>query len=82
MAATSPQTAYLQNFPAALPPPGTTANFRDPESRSYQAYAAVAVCMPVLLIAVGVRVYVKAFIVKKKTWDDREWSSGPVLDVC
>lgn len=64
--------ALLKEVPAMSPPPGETSNLINPHSTgpAFSAAASVLTCLVVL--AYAVRVYTKAFILRKASWDDCE----------
>jgi len=60
----------IGDMPAGVPPPGVIPNFTDPETRVSRIDVSAAVCLPLIIIFASFRLYAKAFIVKKRTWDD------------
>jgi len=61
---------FIQNIPVLNPPPGTTSNFVNPKTVAPGLIAINAVFVPLMLISVAIRVYVKGFIVRAIGWDD------------
>jgi len=57
-------------MPAGAPPPGVIPNFTDPKTRVWMIDVSAAVCLPLLVFFASSRLYAKAFIVKKRSWDD------------
>ena len=62
--------ADYANLPLAESPTGVY-NFTNPETRSYQMYIGMGVCMVVAFIFVSLRFYVKAFVNRTWGWEDR-----------
>ena len=62
------RTAILLG-PAAKPPLGVTTNFDDIGLR-YLIVALGVVCSTIATVLVGLRMYVKLFIIKKAHWED------------
>lgn len=60
----------IWDMPAGVPPPGVIPNFINPESRVSMIDVSAAVCLPLLIIFAGSRLYAKAFVVKRRSWDD------------
>ncbi|KAI9375556.1 hypothetical protein BJX61DRAFT_549254 [Aspergillus egyptiacus] len=60
----------LELQPAVPPPPGVESNFDDPPSRQPAIIAMLAVFVSLMLLAVLVRVYARARILKSWGWDD------------
>ncbi len=60
----------IWDMPAGVPPPGLIPNFTNPETRVSRIDVSAAVCLPLIIIFASFRLYAKAFIVKKRTWDD------------
>ena len=56
--------------PAGMPPPGVIPNYENPESRAYEAVAAGAVIMSIMLIFVFMKVYARAAVTKTLGSDD------------
>lgn len=54
------------DFPALIPPPGETSNFKDPYSRGPDVIIASAICLALMLSMVILRFYTKLFI--KRIW--------------
>lgn len=61
---------FLQNIPVINPPPGTTSNFVNPKTVAPGLIAINAVFVPLMLISVAIRVYVKGSILRAIGWDD------------
>lgn len=64
------QGITLDQIPAARPPQGTTSNLDDPVSRAYQITICNVVCLFVVCIIVGVRLFTRIRIVKSVGIDD------------
>jgi hypothetical protein len=60
----------LQNFPALPPPPGVQPNFVNSPSHEPTITVLDAVSFSLVLVAVGVRIFVRARITKIWGWDD------------
>ena len=57
-------------IPSIAPPLGVVPNFINPEDISYRVFAVAGVCLPLLLIFVGLRIYAKVRILGSRTLDD------------
>ncbi|KAK0716162.1 hypothetical protein B0H67DRAFT_582515 [Lasiosphaeris hirsuta] len=57
--------ADFNELPAMIPPPGHTPNFVDPETLHPAVLSVAIVCMTLMTIAVAIRVYTKAFILRE-----------------
>lgn len=57
-------------FPAGAADQAITPSSANVESRSHQAYVVAGICLPLVLIFVGLRVYAKLCILRSRTWDD------------
>lgn len=62
------------NRPAGEPPLGITPNFVDPPSQAPAIIALEAVFLPLMLLAVLVRIFVRARVTRGWGWDDCEKS--------
>jgi len=58
------------DMPFGVPPPGVIPNFTDPETRVSRIDVSAAVCLPLIIIFASTRLYAKAIIVKRRSWDD------------
>lgn len=76
------QLLMLVDFPAALPPDGVTANFVDPESRASVLIGVGAFFVAIMVVFVLARLYTKAFIIRKGSWDDCTFSQWLLRDHC
>ena len=47
------------------PPPGQTANFVNPENHDAETIALHSVCLVLITLFVGMRVYVRAFVLRQ-----------------
>ena len=55
------------------PPPGVTPNFDHPQSRAFQAYIGMGVCIVFTAVLLALRIYIKlAMITHMWGWDDCE----------
>lgn len=61
---------FFGNFPAMPPPPGVESKFDNPPSLALHLIVVNAVFLPLMAIAVGIRLYVRVFIAKAPGWDD------------
>ena len=61
---------FFRNIPAMPPPPGVESNFDNPPSLALHLIVVNAVFLPLMVIAVGIRLYVRVFIAKAPGWDD------------
>ena len=52
------------------PPPGVQSNFDNPPSLAVDLIVVNAVFLPLMTIAVGIRLYVRLFIANAPGWDD------------
>ncbi|RDW86042.1 uncharacterized protein DSM5745_02684 [Aspergillus mulundensis] len=62
--------ANASETPAAPPPPGTEPNYIDPPSRQTTVVIVEAIFMPLMLLAVIIRVYVRTRIINLWGWED------------
>lgn len=60
----------LKNIPALPPPDGVHSQFDHPRSLASSLIAVNAVFLPLMIIAVGTRLYTRAFIANALGWDD------------
>jgi hypothetical protein len=67
--------------PVQAPPSGQTANFTNPPSRAYQIYAAAAVCLPLILIFGGLRLYSKVGMGRLRSWDDLSFTFAMICAI-
>ncbi|KAL6713085.1 hypothetical protein ACLMJK_009206 [Lecanora helva] len=63
-------TPAIWNMPAGIPPPGVIPNFENPVTRVSMINISAAVCLPLIIIFASFRLYARAFIVRRKSWDD------------
>ncbi|KAL2794020.1 integral membrane protein [Aspergillus keveii] len=56
--------------PALPPPPGKVSNFVNPTNCAAKFIAVNAVFLPIALIALGIRIWTRAFIARGFRWDD------------
>ena len=63
-------TSFSETLPLLAPPPNVVPNFVDPESRAYQMYIGMGVCIGIASIFMFLRLYVKVFISQTWNWDD------------
>jgi hypothetical protein len=67
----SPQMrAVLSGLPAMAPPPGVTSNLGNGESIAYKQTITTSVILAIMMLFVFNRIYVKAWLVRKMSWDD------------
>lgn len=69
LTASSPLQQLLEG-PALAPPPGTTPNFENPPNLNAASYSMAVVAIALPTIAVALRLYTKAFIVRAPAWED------------
>jgi len=62
--------AALAQIPAMAPPPGVKSNLVNPESIAYRQTIATSILMAIMMLFVFNRIYVKAWLVRKLSWDD------------
>jgi hypothetical protein len=60
----------LKNAPASPPPPGVRSNFLNPPSWETRIIALEGAFLSLMLLAVGVRIFVRTRINKVWGWDD------------
>lgn len=60
----------LRQYPASAPPPGITPNFGHPENRGPVLIAVGGLMIALMTILLAIRIYTKARIVRKFSWDD------------
>lgn len=63
----------FDHYPAATPPTGVTPNFVDPPSKGREIEILDGVFTGLMLLAVLVRLFVRARITKQWGWDDRKF---------
>jgi hypothetical protein len=72
MATTLADLSALKDLPFEMPPTGQSSNFINPENRGpavvVVCYISIALMWPIYLL----RLYSKAFVVRRIGWDDRE----------
>ena len=61
----------LSDVPALSPPPGIQSNFVNPQNQTLSFLLVTSILFGMMGIFFVNRVYTKAFIIKKYTWDDR-----------
>ena len=64
----------LNSLPGLEPPPGVKSNFVDPENRGPILIIICTILMSFALILYANRIYVKTYIIRRITWDDRAYS--------
>lgn len=57
-------------IPLMPPPPGVVSNFDNPDSTGPTAIITLSIFLAIATFAVGLRVYTRFFIVKRRGWDD------------
>jgi hypothetical protein len=62
--------AALDSMPAMAPPSGVESNLLHPESIAYRQQIATSVLLAIMMPFVFNRIYVKAWLVRKMSWDD------------
>lgn len=67
-------SSYYANLPAGIPPPGVKPNFANPYSIAPVIIILSAVFTSLMVIVVGMRLFSKAFVIRKLGADDRESS--------
>lgn len=65
--------AALANVPAGVPPPGTLPNFDNPPSKNQEMIFLNVVFLPLMLIAVAMRLLVKTKFIHQSGWDDSKF---------
>ena len=67
----NPETAaLLSTIPALPPPPGEESNFTNGETLGNVVIIVNSVFLVLMLIAITIRLYTKAFIIRSLWWDD------------
>lgn len=56
--------------PTQPPPPGVTSNFANPKSIGYEAYIVTSIALTLMIPVVILRIYARAFVIRKVGWDD------------
>ena len=64
--------AVLRTMPAGQPPPGIQPNFADPPSLVPAVLGTGVAFLALATVCFSIRIYTKALITKKWTWDDRK----------
>ena len=62
----------LDELPAMIPPPGVTSNFVTPYSEGRDIYITVAVCIGLITPALLIRLFTKAYLIKRINLEDCE----------
>lgn len=60
----------IEDIPALAPPPGVQPNFVNPPSYQHKIIILEGVFVPLMLLAVFVRIFVRARITRMVGWDD------------
>ncbi|KAG9228601.1 hypothetical protein BJ875DRAFT_489703 [Amylocarpus encephaloides] len=60
----------LAQLPAAVPPPGVTANFVNLISAGYPTFIIIGICAPLITILVWGKFYTKVVVMKKYGWEE------------
>ncbi|MCJ1437582.1 hypothetical protein MMC27_006969 [Xylographa pallens] len=60
----------LSNVPALAPPPGIESDFINPQNQSLSFLLVTSILFGIMTIFFLNRIYTKAFIIRKYTWDD------------
>ena len=60
----------IQDIPALAPPQGVRPNFVNPPSREHELIILEGIFVPLMLLFVSMRLFVRARITKKWGWDD------------
>jgi len=74
--------AALANAPAGVPPPGIQPNLENPPSKDQQMLVLNGIFLPLMLIAVTMRLVVKARFVKQFGWDDCKPFIATIIGFC
>ena len=61
---------FAKNLPALPPPKGVDSQFDHPRSLAPSIIAVNATFLPLMIIAVGVRLYTRKFVANALGWDD------------
>ena len=70
----TPREAKLaSNQPLIPPPPGVTPNFTNPPDHGRLQIVVTSFLLGVTAVFLLSRVYLKVYIIKKYTWDDRKF---------
>ena len=64
---------HASNQPLIPPPPGVTSNFTNPPDHGRLEIVMTSLLLGVTTCFLLSRVYMKVYIVKKYTWDDRKF---------
>ena len=64
----------IQDIPALKPPPGVIPNFDHPYSSACLMLVIIAIALPLMLIFVTLRIYVRLWV--KKTWAHEDSKSS------
>ena len=62
----------LLNGPALAPPAGVIPNFQNPDNLNNFVIPTITLCLTFTTVAVGIRMYTKAFIIRNTALDDCE----------
>ncbi|KAL9049450.1 MAG: hypothetical protein Q9162_007217 [Coniocarpon cinnabarinum] len=71
----------LNQLPGLTPPSGVTPNFVDPPSHGDVFIIYASIMLALVLILFSVRIYTKAYIIRKWTWDDLSCSLGVLFTI-
>ena len=66
------QSAVFLNGPAGIPPKGMTPNFEDPPNHDSLVISTVTVCLVLTTLAIMIRIYTKAFLIRSIKYEDCE----------
>lgn len=76
----------LRQYPAGVPPAGVTPNFAHPESRGAILVIVGGLMFALMTLLLANRIYTKAIIVRRFSWDDLTVSlsalGGVALYIC
>lgn len=73
--------AQYANYPAMAPPPGLVSNFDNPKTLSTSLITINAIFLPLMLIAVIIRLYSRGHLLHALGWDDCEAINRPEAEV-
>ena len=73
---------FIEDFPALQPPPGVKSNFIDPPSLVPSAIVVESIFLPLMILAVLTRLFVRARITKELGWDDCKIFFFSIASIC
>ena len=67
------ESQHASNQPLLPPPPGVTSNFTNPPAHGRLEIVVTSLLLGITAVFLLSRIYMKVYIVKNYTWDDRKF---------